>query len=93
MTVDLLRPEGQEVLDRLVAVSDVFVENNPTRTMERLSISYERLSAINPRIIMLRMPAYGNSGPYKNHRGFGLHMDSVVGHTMLRATRTWTCPP
>ena len=84
MTVDLLRPEGQEVLDRLVAVSDVFVENNPTRTMERLSISYERLSAINPRIIMLRMPAYGNSGPYKNHRGFGLHMDSVVGHTMLR---------
>ncbi len=84
MTVDLLRPEGQRVLDRLVEVSDVFVENNPTRTMERLSISYERFRAINPRIIMMRMPAYGNSGPYRDYRGFGLHMDSVVGHTVLR---------
>ena len=84
MTVDLLRPEGQEVLDRLVEISDVFVENNPTRTMERLSISYERFRAINPRIIMMRMPAYGNSGPYRDYRGFGLHMDSVVGHTVLR---------
>ena len=84
MTVDLLRPEGQQVLDRLVEVSDVFVENNPTRTMERLSISYDRFQAINPRIIMMRMPAYGNSGPYRDYRGFGLHMDSVVGHTVLR---------
>ena len=84
MTVDLLRPEGQQVLDRLVEVSDVFVENNPTRTMERLSISYERFRAINSRIIMMRMPAYGNTGPYRDYRGFGLHMDSVVGHTALR---------
>ena len=84
MTVDLLRPEGQAIFDKLVAISDVFVENNPTRTMEKLSISYDRLAAINSRVIMLRMPAYGNSGPYQNHRGFGLHMDSVVGHTLLR---------
>ena len=84
MTVDLLRPEGQEILDRLVELSDVFVENNPTRTMERLSISYERFRAINPRMIMMRMPAYGNTGPYRDYRGFGLHMDSVVGHTVLR---------
>ncbi len=84
MTVDLLQPSGMEIFERLVEISDVLVENNPTRTMERLGISYDRLKELNPRIIMLRMPAYGNSGPYKNYRGFGLHMESVVGHTLLR---------
>ena len=84
MTVDLLRPEGQEIFDRLVAVSDVLVENNPTETMTKLGISYERLKAINPRFIMLRMPAYGNDGPYQNHRSLGIHIEGVIGHSLLR---------
>ena len=71
MTVDLLQPKGQEALRRLIAVSDVIVENNPTETMEKLGISYEMLREQNPSIIMLRMPAYANEGPYQNHRSFG----------------------
>ena len=84
MTVDLLQPKGQEALRRLIAVSDVIVENNPTETMEKLEISYEMLRQQNPAIIMLRMPAYANEGPYQNHRSFGFHIEGVVGHTLLR---------
>ena len=84
MTVDLLRPEGMEIFMRLAKISDVLVENNPTETMEKLGISYEKLREQNPRFIMLRMPAYGNTGRYKNYRGFGLHIEGVVGHTLLR---------
>ena len=84
MTVDLMQPRGQEALRRLIAVSDVIVENNPTETMEKLGISYEMLREQNPGIVMLRMPAYGNEGPYQNHRSFGFHIEGVVGHSLLR---------
>jgi crotonobetainyl-CoA:carnitine CoA-transferase CaiB-like acyl-CoA transferase len=84
MTVDLLLPKGQEVLRRLISVSDVIVENNPTQTMEKLGISYEMLKEINPSMILLRMPAYANEGPYQNHRSFGFHIEGVVGHTLMR---------
>ena len=80
MTVDLTRPEGQEVLRRLVEVSDGLVENNALTTMERAGVSWERLSAINPRFVLVRMPAFGLTGPYNRYRTFGSHMESVVGH-------------
>ncbi len=84
MTVDLLQTKGQKALRDLIAVSDVIVENNPTETMEKLGISYEMLRELNPSIIMLRMPAYANEGPYQNHRSFGFHIEGVVGHSLLR---------
>ena len=84
ITVNLLEPGGREVFDRLVAISDVLIENNPTETMDKLGISYQSLRAVKEDIIMLRMPAYGSSGPYRNHRAHGVHIEGVVGHTMLR---------
>ena len=84
MTVNLLDAGGREIFDRLVAVSDVLIENNPTETMEKLGITYESLRAVKDDIIMLRMPAYGSTGPYRNYRAHGVHIEGVVGHTMLR---------
>ena len=84
MTVDLLQPTGQEVLRRLIAVTDVVFENSPTDTMDKLGISYEALKEMNPAIIMLRMPAYANSGHYRNHRAFGFHIEGMVGHLLQR---------
>ncbi len=84
VTLDLLRPGGMDIFKRLVKISDVFVENNPTETMEKLRISYSLLKEENPEIIMLRMPAYSNDGQYQNYRAFGLHIKGVVGHTLLR---------
>ncbi|MGH2598268.1 MAG: CaiB/BaiF CoA transferase family protein [Dehalococcoidia bacterium] len=85
MTVDVTTPEGLEVFRRLIAVSDVFVENNVAETIERAQIRYEDLSPYNPRLIMLRMPAYGLSGPFKNYRSFGTHMEGMTGHHHLRS--------
>ena len=84
MTVNLLEPGGREVFGRLVAVSDVLIENNPTETMEKLGISYESLKAVKDDFIMLRMPAYGSTGPYRDFRAHGVHIEGVVGHTQLR---------
>jgi crotonobetainyl-CoA:carnitine CoA-transferase CaiB-like acyl-CoA transferase len=84
MTVDLTKPEGQKVFEKLVAVSDALVENNLPQSMEKQGITWERLSKINPRIIMVRMPAFGLDGPYKNYRTWGNHMEAIAGHPLIR---------
>ena len=84
MTVDLLQDKGMEVFKRLVSISDVFVENNASETVNKLDISYAMLHEQRPEIIMLRMPAYGNNGAYKNYRAHGTHIEGVVGHSLLR---------
>jgi crotonobetainyl-CoA:carnitine CoA-transferase CaiB-like acyl-CoA transferase len=83
-TVDLRRPEGMEVLRKLVAVSDVVYENNATGTMEKLGITYDWLREANPKIIFVRVPAYGSNGPYYQARALGVHLEAVMGHTLLR---------
>lgn len=83
-TVDLRTPEGLDILARLVAKSDVVYENNATGTMEKLGITYDWLKSINPKIIMVRVPAYGSTGPYFDARALGVHLESVMGHTLLR---------
>lgn len=83
-TVDLRSEEGREIFGRIVAESDVVVENNATETMEGLGITYEFLKKYNPKIIMARIPAYGSTGPYNQARALGVHLESVMGHTLLR---------
>jgi crotonobetainyl-CoA:carnitine CoA-transferase CaiB-like acyl-CoA transferase len=83
-TVDLRQPEGMEALRKLVAVSDVVYENNATGTMEKLGVTYDWLREANPRIIMVRVPAYGSTGPYARARALGVHLEAVMGHTLLR---------
>jgi crotonobetainyl-CoA:carnitine CoA-transferase CaiB-like acyl-CoA transferase len=84
VTVDWRRPEGLDIIERLVAKSDVLVENNATETMEKLGLTYERLRAIKPDIIMVRLPAFGSTGPYANARATGVQLESVAGHSLLR---------
>ena len=84
VTADLIQPKGIEVFKRLVKISDVFVENNATSTMEKLGISYEMLRSERPDIIMVRMPAYGSSGPYAGYRALGNHIEGVIGHSTVR---------
>lgn len=84
MTLDVTTAEGLATFKRLIAVSDVFVENNVAETIEKAQIRYEDLAPTNPRLIMLRMPAYGLSGPFKNYRSFGTHMEGMTGHHHLR---------
>jgi crotonobetainyl-CoA:carnitine CoA-transferase CaiB-like acyl-CoA transferase len=84
MTCDIMTPEGREALLRLIEHCDVLVENNVPETMDKAKIRWEELHEINPRLIMLRMPAFALDGPYRNYRAFGLHVEAMIGHTHLR---------
>jgi crotonobetainyl-CoA:carnitine CoA-transferase CaiB-like acyl-CoA transferase len=64
ITLDLRKPEGQAVMRRLVAHADVLIENFRPGTMARWGLSYETLREINPRLIMLSISGYGQTGPY-----------------------------
>ena len=84
MTVDLLSEEGREIFGRLVSRSDALVENNAAGTLEKLGIGPDFLTAARPDLIGVRMPAYGSDGPYREARALGVHLESVMGHTLLR---------
>ena len=85
VTFDYASPEGQEILDRLIAVSDGLIENNLPPNVARNNITWERLSSVNPRIIMVRAPGFGITGPYQRYRTFGNHMEALCGHPVIRA--------
>ena len=84
MTLDLERPGGLELFHRLLAIADVVIENNAPDTIEKLHVTYEELVKFRPDLIMLRMPAYGLDGAYKNYRSFGVQLESTAGHTWIR---------
>jgi crotonobetainyl-CoA:carnitine CoA-transferase CaiB-like acyl-CoA transferase len=68
MTIDLSRPEGWAEFERLVAMSDGLLENNLPPNIEKQGITWERLSEINPRLVMVRAPAFGLNGPHRGYR-------------------------
>lgn len=84
MTVDLSRPEGQAVFERLVAMSDGIIENNLPPNIEKQGVTWERLSKINPRLVMLRIPGFGIEGPYRSLRSMGHFMEAMAGHPAIR---------
>jgi formyl-CoA transferase len=77
VAIDLRQPEGQEIVRRMVAQTDVLIENFRPGTLEGWGLGYEALSAVNPGLVMLRISGYGQDGPYKDRPGFG-----VVGEAM-----------
>jgi crotonobetainyl-CoA:carnitine CoA-transferase CaiB-like acyl-CoA transferase len=86
-TMDLRNPKGMELFKRLVAKSDIVIENNPPETMEKMGITYEALKEVKSDIIMVSMPGYGCTGPYRNYRALGANLDEAAGHTWLRRYR------
>jgi crotonobetainyl-CoA:carnitine CoA-transferase CaiB-like acyl-CoA transferase len=70
MTLDLKHPRGVEVLKKLVAKSDVLVENFRPDVKHRLGIDYETLSRVNPRLIYASISGFGQSGPYRDRPGY-----------------------
>ena len=83
ITLDLRKPEGAALLKRLVADSDVLVENFQTGTLEKWGLGYDVLSAMNPRLIMVRITGYGQTGPYKDRPGFGRIGNAFGGLSFL----------
>jgi crotonobetainyl-CoA:carnitine CoA-transferase CaiB-like acyl-CoA transferase len=70
MTLDPMRPEGREVVARLVKTADVVVANLPPQTLAAMKLDYASLTAVKPDIILTTVSAYGRGGPYSDRVGF-----------------------
>ena len=70
-TLDLRKPEGAELLKALIADADVLVENFQPGTLEKWGLGWDVLKEVNPRLIMVRISGYGQTGPYSSRPGFG----------------------
>ncbi|MBU2954380.1 CaiB/BaiF CoA transferase family protein [Marinobacter sp. F3R08] len=77
VAVDLHKEEGQALARKLAAEADVVVENFRPGTLEKWGLGWEVLSALNPRLIMVHISGYGQTGPYRDKPGFG-----VIGEAM-----------
>ena len=83
VAIDLATPKGVELFKRLVSISDVVAENFSARVMGNLGLDYESLKAVKPDIIMLSMPGFGNSGPYRDYVAYGTVIEAMVGLSQL----------
>jgi formyl-CoA transferase len=79
ITLDLRQAEGQQILKDLVKKSDFVLENFRPGTMEKWGLGWEQLSALNPRLIMIRVSGYGQTGPYSRQAGFGAIGEAMGG--------------
>ncbi|MFN3984090.1 MAG: CaiB/BaiF CoA transferase family protein [Rhodocyclaceae bacterium] len=79
VAVDLRTPEGQEITRRLAAEADIVVENFRPGTLEKWGLGYDRLSAGNPGLIMVRVSGFGQTGPMRDQPGFGAIGESMGG--------------
>jgi formyl-CoA transferase len=79
LTLDLRRPEGQEIVRELCRDADVVIENFRPGTLEKWHIGWEQLSALNPRLVMLRLSGFGQTGPMRDLAGFGAVAEAMGG--------------
>lgn len=84
ITLDFGKHGAQTLVRRLVAESDVVVENNAPGVMKRLGLGFDELRSANPEIIMVSSSALGATGPLARLRGFGGHIDAMTGHLSMR---------
>ncbi|OEO25355.1 formyl-CoA transferase [Pseudomonas sp. J237] len=77
LTLNLKEPEGQEIVRKLISEADILIENFRPGALEGWGLGWEQLSTINPKLIMLRISGYGQTGPYRDLPGFG-----VIGEAM-----------
>jgi crotonobetainyl-CoA:carnitine CoA-transferase CaiB-like acyl-CoA transferase len=81
LTLDLADPEARVIFDRLLASADVLLENFSPRVVGQLGLSYDHVQVVNPRLIMVRMPGFGTTGPWRDFVGFGNSFEHVGGLT------------
>ncbi|MGW5327293.1 CaiB/BaiF CoA transferase family protein [Streptomyces sp. NPDC004014] len=83
ITLDLSRPGGRAALLRLAATADVVIENFRPGTLEKWDLGWPELSAANPRLVLARVTAFGQFGPYAHRPGFGTLAEAMSGFAAL----------
>lgn len=79
LCLDLSEPRGRKLLERLLTECDLLVENYSPRVLDGFGIGWERLQELNPRLSLVRMPAFGLDGPWRDNVGFAQTMDQISG--------------
>lgn len=79
ITLDLRQAEGQALLLELASRADFLLENFRPGTLEKWNLGWDRLHAVNPRLIMIRVSGYGQTGPYARRAGFGAIGEAMGG--------------
>ena len=83
VTLNLGAPGGQDLFKRMVKTADVVIENFRPGTLERWGLGYDVLSAINPRLILVRVTGFGQFGPYAKRPGFGTLAEAMSGFAAM----------
>ncbi len=79
ITLNMRDVEGQKIAQQLAAQADILVENFRPGMLEQWSMGYDAMAAINPKLIMVRLSGFGQTGPYKDRSGFGAIGESMGG--------------
>jgi formyl-CoA transferase len=79
VTLDLRQPEIQDLVRRLAGECDVVIENFKPGTLESWGLGWEALHDLYPRLVMLRVSGYGQTGPYRDRPGFGVVAEAMGG--------------
>ena len=85
ISLDLKTPQAQEIIRRLILECDVLIENFRPGTLEEWGLDPQDLLIINPRLIILRVSGYGQTGPYRDRPGFGVVAEAMGGLRHLTA--------
>lgn len=79
ISLDLSQDKGRDIFKKLVAISDAVIENFSPRVMANFRLDYPVLEKVNPRIIMVSISAYGQTGPYRDYVSFGRGIEAMAG--------------
>jgi len=79
VTLDLRREQAREIVRQLAAQADIVIENFRPGTLEKWGLGWEQLAALNPKLIMVRISGYGQSGPYRERPGFAAIAECMGG--------------
>ncbi len=79
VTVNMREPEGQEIVRKLASGVDIVIENFRPGALEKWGLGWDRLSQLNPGLVMVRLSGYGQTGPYSERAGFGAIGEAMGG--------------
>jgi crotonobetainyl-CoA:carnitine CoA-transferase CaiB-like acyl-CoA transferase len=79
VTLDLHSDEGRRLVEELIRQADAVVENFSPRVMDQFGLGADALLELNPRLVMVRMPAFGLTGPWRDRVGFAPTMEQIAG--------------
>ena len=87
LALDLATPRGRDLMKGLIAESDALFDNFSPRVLDNFGLTWDVVHALNPQVILVRMPAFGLEGPWRDHTGFAQTMEQMTGLAWLTGHR------